>query len=584
MRLLARLAFAGSVLIASTAAAAQAEPAAAAGAADAVLAELADRMVALAVSYDPTAAYSIGVPAPDHRRWPDRSPAAIAAFEGRADSLLAALGEVDPARLSPQWRFVHAGMLESLEADRQARICRYELWAVSHMSGWHLGLADVARDQPVATASERAQALERWAALPALIDQEIANARRGLEQGYSAPKAVVARVVRQADGLATAEPESLPFFAMAQRTEDEAFRARLRELLAGPVRDAFRRYRDFLRDDYQPRARDALGVAANPNGASCYRASLRSYTTLDRSPEDVFALGQQTVAANLERVRELGRATFGSDDPAVIVPRIQQAQDNRFASEEALITFSREVVDRARQASGALFLAMPAQEMRVEPFHAYRRGSGGSSYYERQIDPALPAFYRIHSEAWATETRGGAEITAVHEGYPGHHMQISFAGTIARNPVANLLFNSAYVEGWARYSEALAEEAGIYQTVYARMTRRLWPARGMVVDPGLHVMGWTREQVIAFIRASGRFSGPEADDLVDRIAILPGQLTAYDSGGLEIMALRREAEAALGDRFDLRQFHRRVLENGTVPLQTLRRHIRSWIASTRSAQ
>ena len=325
MRVLDRLAIAGAVLIAGSAAMGQAAPApaAAAGEADTALAALADRMVALTVSYDPTSAYAIGVPAPDHRRWPDRSPAAMAAFEREADALLAALGEVDPARLSPQWGAIHAGMAESLEADRQTRVCRYELWAVSHMSGWHLGLANVARDQPVATAGDRAQALERWAALPALIDQEIANARRGLDQGYSAPKAVVARVVRQVDGLVSAEPESLPFFAMAQRTEDEAFKARLREILAGPVREAFRRYRDFLRDDYQPRARDSLGVAANPNGAECYRASLRSYTTLDRSPQDVFELGQQTVAANLERVRELGRAAFGSDDPSVIVPRIQ---------------------------------------------------------------------------------------------------------------------------------------------------------------------------------------------------------------------------------------------------------------------
>jgi uncharacterized protein (DUF885 family) len=158
-------------------------------------------------------------------------------------------------------------------------------------------------------------------------------------------------------------------------------------------------------------------------------------------------------------------------------------------------------------------------------------------------------------------------------------MQISFARTIASGPVSNLLFNSAYAEGWARYSEALAEEAGIYRTRYALMTRRLWPARGMVVDPGIHVMGWTREQAIAFIRESGRFPGTEADDMVDRIAALPGQLTAYDSGGLEIMALRREAEQSLGDRFDLRKFHARVLESGTVPLWALREHIKDWIAA-----
>lgn len=553
--------------------------------ADAALDSLAERIVALQLSYNPALAYNLGVPAPDHRRWPDRSQAAIAAFQQANDSILADLRRIDPARLTtPQRRSIHAAMLEKLEADREARICRFDLWAVNHMGGWHLNaLSNVARDQPVGTAAERSDAIDRWSALPAFIDQEIANARLGLTRGYSAPKAVVRRVIRQIDGIVSAQPEALPYFAPATRSEDPAFRERFRGVLAGPVNAAFRRYRDFLRDEYLPRAREALGVSANPDGIACYGASLRSYTTLKRSPEEVFRLGQQTVTANAARVRELGRAHFGTDDLAVIVPRIAKAPDNLFSSEQELIDYSREVVGRARELSRPLFESMPAQEMRVEPFDAFRRGSGGSSYYQNQVDPALPAFYRIASENWKAETRGGAEITAVHEGYPGHHMQISFANMTGTSPLTKLTGNSAYVEGWARYSEALAEEAGIYRTPYAAMTRRLWPARGMVVDPGLHVMGWSRQQVIDFIRQSGRFSGPEADDLVDRVAIWPGQLTAYDSGGLEIMALRREAEAALGPRFDLRRFHRRVLENGAIPLTALRTNVESWIAAERGA-
>ncbi len=423
--------------------------------------------------------------------------------------------------------------------------------------------------------------MARWSALPTLIDQEIANARLGLTRGYSAPKAVVRRVIRQIEGLVSAQPEKLPFFAPATRAEDPAFKESFRSVLAGPVNAGFRRYLDFLQNEYLPRAREALGVSANPNGTACYSASLRNYTTLPRPPEEVFRLGQQTVAANAARVRELGRTQFGTDDLAVIVPRIGQAPDNRFSSEQELVEYSREVVGHAQQLSRSLFLSMPAQEMRVEPFDAFRRGSGGSSYYQSQIDPALPAFYRINSEVWQTETRGAAEITAVHEGYPGHHMQGSLANMIGTSPITKLTGNSAYVEGWARYSEALAEEAGIYRTPYALMTRRLWPARGMVIDPGLHLMGWSRQQVIDFVVQSGRFSAQEADDLVDRFAIWPGQATAYDSGGLEIMALRREAEAALGPRFDIRQFHQRILENGAIPLTALRANIAAWIAAER---
>ena len=549
--------------------------------ADAQLDALAERMVAEQVAYDPTSAYFLGVPAPNNSRWADHSLEAIAAVRAQRAALLADVKRIDAAQLSQQKRFIHASMVERLESEQQiVGACRYELWDANHMSGWQLEFADVAREQPVETAEQRAEALQRWSSLPVVVDQEIANARTGLASGYSAPKSVVRRLIKQIDTIASADPESLPYYQVAERSTDQAFKAAFRDVIATKIQPAFRRYHQFLSGEYLPRAREAIAITANPNGRACYEASLRGYTTLKRSPEEVFRLGQETVNANMATVRQLGSEKFGTSDLPTIIKRVNEAPDNRFKSEDDLIRFSREVVGRARQKSAPLFLEMPAQEMRVEPFHAYRRGTGGSSYYERQIDPARPAFYRIASERWESETRGGAEITAVHEGYPGHHMQISLATANASGPIANLLGNSAYAEGWARYSEALAEEAGIYETDYALMTRRLWPARGMVVDPGIHLMGWTREQAIAFVRESGRFAGPEAEDLIDRIAVWPGQLTAYDSGALEIFALRRQAEQALGHCFDLRQFHARVLETGIVPLGALRDNVEAWIAAT----
>jgi uncharacterized protein (DUF885 family) len=134
-------------------------------------------------------------------------------------------------------------------------------------------------------------------------------------------------------------------------------------------------------------------------------------------------------------------------------------------------------------------------------------------------------------------------------------------------------------EGWARYSESLAVEMGLYTTVTGPILRLAWPARGMVVDPGIHVMGWTREQAVEFMGRSGRMTDIELDEMVDRIAVLPGQLTSYDSGGLEILALRALAEERLGEAFDIREFHDRVLENGTVPLEMLRSHIENWMTT-----
>lgn len=147
------------------------------------------------------------------------------------------------------------------------------------------------------------------------------------------------------------------------------------------------------------------------------------------------------------------------------------------------------------------------------------------------------------------------------------------------HPITQISWYSGMGEGWARYAESLAAEMGLYQTITGPIGRLAWPARGMVVDPGIHVLGWTREQAIAFMGEAARMTERELEEMVDRIAVLPGQLTAYDSGGLEILALRELAREKLGERFDIRVFHERVLENGTVPLNMLRGHIEAWIAA-----
>jgi uncharacterized protein (DUF885 family) len=413
------------------------------------------------------------------------------------------------------------------------------------------------------------------------VGQEIANARTGLRLGYSSPKSVVRKVLKQLDGLISAGAEESPLYSPGLRSKDAAFQQAFRGTVEGPVRQSLTRYREFLQSEYLPKAREAPGVSSNPNGTQCYRASLRSYTTLDRPPEEVFRLGRETVARNSAEVQALGAKLFGTNDLPTIIRKVITAPDNLFASEEDYVSFSRTVVDRSRGKSAPYFLSLPSQEIRVEPFPAFRRGSGGSPYYEEQLDPSQPAYYRINSEEWRDENRGTAERTAVHEAFPGHHMQIAFANSLGARPITNLTRSSAYLEGWGRYSEMLGEEAGIYEFPYTLITRRLGPARGMVIDPALHVLGWSREQAIAFMRESGRYMSTDADDLVDRIAMSPGQLTAYDTGALEIMALREEAKAALGSRFDVRQFHQRVLENGSVPLGTLRQHVRAWIEAER---
>ena len=556
---------------------------AAAAPADAVAAvnALADRFVDTVLDFDPTVTYFSGVPVKTHDRLPRNSAADIAAWNTQVDAMLDDLARIDatPLRGTPH-AVTYAVLRENLESDRQSRVCRREGWSVSHMNGWLASLVEAAQAQPVATADERAQAVARWSTLDTFIDNDIANLRTGLAAGYSAPKSVVDRVLKQVDGMINGKVEDLPFYSPAARADDAAFKAGLRTVMTADVLPGLTRYRDFLRNEYRAKARDSVALSALPDGEACYAALLRGSTTLKRSPREVYELGQKTVADNERIVADLGERLFGTRDIPTIIARVDKEPKNHFTSEKQLLDESRAGLDRARELSAPLFARMPKQPAIIEPFPAYQRGTGVSSHYIPSTDASKPAEYRIQLENWKTDTRGSAEITLVHETWPGHHLQIALANEQpSPHRIAKLGFNSAYLEGWGRYSERLAEEAGIYRTEYAKISRRLWPARGMVADPGLHVLGWTRQQTIDYLASTGRFGRAGLEDLIDRMAVMPAQLTSYDSGGLEIFALREQAERELGATFDIREFHAQVIDQGVVPLALLRENVEAWIST-----
>lgn len=543
---------------------------------------VADRYYEFTLSRYPETAYFAGIDLDRHDGMTDNSPAARLADEAVVDEMLESLQSVDVGALvgKPEW-ITHAYLLQTLSDSVAQRVCRSDLWNVSQMGGWHLGATQVAQLQPVGSPELQEQSLTRWSRFASYVDQEIANLETGLAAGYSAPKPVVARVVSQLDGLLALEIEQSPFYSPAARDDDEAFSTSTRALVADRVYPAMRRYRDYLAGTYIESAREELSVTANPDGLECYEASLRGYTTLDRSGEAVFELGQKTVAANKARVIELGKAAYGIEDFAGIMKAVKADATDYFESKEELLEFSREMVRRAEAEMPNWVGNMPDQAVEVVPFADHEEGTGRSAHY-RPGNAERPGEYRIPLYEPEKQSRGNAEAVAFHEAWPGHHLQVAVGQAVeGLHPVTQIIWFAGPGEGWARYSEALAEEMGLYQTRSGPIRRRAWPARGMVVDPGIHLFGWTREQAIEYMAESGRFADERGDEMVDRIAILPGQLTAYDSGGLEIFALRQEAEAALGDNFDIREFHDRVLENGTIPLQQLRAHIESWIDNAR---
>lgn len=545
---------------------------------------IADDYLAAALEIFPFAVVSAGlgdVVKEDLAAMDDNSPEGLARLERTEDQLADRLTAIDEKALSSRADWVlYETLKEAFQAAKSQRVCRTSLWGVNHMSGWQNSFPQVAAAQPVETPVERAMALARWRRLPAYLKQEQANLEAGLGLGYSAPKRVVARVVAQLDSILAAPPTESPFLVFAANAQgDEAFDAAIGKLAKEEISPAIAAFRDYLRDDYAPRARDDLSIRAIPNGEQCYEALLRTYHTAAIGAKATFERGEAAVAANRADVVQRGEAMFGESDFAAILKRTKDDPANRFKSEQELIDFTRALAPVAREKIAPFFSKLPEQDLVVEPFPGFLKGTGQSSRYEPKPAADGAATYRINTDECATQTKGEAEIVLVHEGWPGHHMQIATAYALeGLHPITRLLGSTAYIEGWARYAEGLAEEAGLYESGYGAITRRAWPARGMVMDPGLHLYGWTNEEVKAFAIESGRFDETSAEILLDRLAVIPGQLTAYDTGGLEIAALRAEAVRRLGARFDIHEFHDRVLENGAAPLGALREHVEKWIA------
>jgi len=553
-------------------------------AARAAVRHLADEYVAVFTATFPESAESNGLTggAPDGLS--DNSLAALERWHAREDAWAAQAAAIDGASLwgTPEWA-LHGLFKEAMDSSRLLRVCRGELWPVSQMGGWQVGFSQLASNQRIDTPELRAAAIRRFAKLPAWLDTEIANAREGLKQGYSTPRRAAERALKQVEGFVVPAKDS-PLFDPARRANDPAFTAEWTALLDQKLRPAITRYRDFLRDEYLPATRTDPSLLKNRDGAACYRAQFRFWTTLDRPPEETFRLGQARVKQSVEEAQAIAKTTLGVTALPDIVARLQADPRNHFSSREEVLANARAAVARARDAVPRLFSHAPAADVVVQPYPQQLEASVSDSYQSGSEDGVRPGIYWITLRDPAAQLRSNQELTAFHEAYPGHHMQISFAYQFGpKHPLLRLTGNSGYIEGWARYAESLAEEMGVFSSPLGHIQRRLWPARGMVVDPGLHCFGWTREQAIQFVSESGRFTANEAESTMERIAVMPAQLTAYDTGALEFFALREEAKAALGSRFDLRAFHDVVLSSGPVTLPMLRQLVEHWIQQQKAA-
>ena len=525
----------------------------------------------------------------------DESPQALEAEAAGWRAQLERARQIPEAPLPVEDRITRAALIRTLEDGLSEHECHFEEWVVDPMGGEVTELLDLPSIQRSGTPEDRANLLARWRKLPRHVDQSLANLRRGLAKGRVATADSVGRVVGELDRLLSQPAAAWPLMQPAAQSglaqgsaERAAFERDLAAAVDGPegLRAAFTRYRDFLRDEVKPKARpdEKVGLKWLPGGQDCYARMVRIETTLDVSPAALHQLGLEEVKRIEGELSALGQRALGTSDLKEIQRRLRTDPALFFKTRDEVEAKARSALAAAQAAVPKAFGRLPKTPCVVKRIEPHEEVDTTIAYYKRGAgDGSRPGTYYINTYAPQTRPRYEAEALAFHEAVPGHHLQIAMAMEQQQLPAFRRNTGvTAFVEGWGLYSERLADELGLYSSDLDRigmLSFDAWRACRLVVDTGLHDLGWSRQQAIQFMLDHSVLAENNVVNEVSRYTVTPGQALAYKAGQLEILRLRREAERRLGKKFDLAAFHDELLGHGAVRLSVLREQMERWIAS-----
>ncbi|GAA4547041.1 DUF885 domain-containing protein [Amycolatopsis samaneae] len=429
--------------------------------------------------------------------------------------------------------------------------------------------------------------LARLGAFGTYLDALIVRQRAALEEGFAPADFLVRIGVGYVDRYLGA-PENDPLRVTPGVTV-EGFEAERDRLLAEVVRPAYERYRAFLVDEVTPRARPESepGLGHLPGGQEKYAGMIRAETTTSRTARELHDTGLEVIAKLADEYREVGSRVFGTNDLAEIFERLRTDPQLRWRDGEELLDAARAAITRAEAVAPQWFSTVPSNRCAVAAVPEAEATSGTIAYYlEASLDGSRPGTYYANIHEASSRPRCTSEAIAFHEAVPGHHFQLSFAQGLTDLPLLRRVCDfNAYAEGWGLYAERLADEMGLYSDDLARFGMLIQDslrAARLVVDTGLHALGWSRQRAVDYLRENTPMASLEIESEIDRYASIPGQALGYMVGRLEIQRLRAEAERALGERFDIREFHEVVLSHGSVPLTVLDTIVTDWISARAS--
>ncbi|HEX2208246.1 MAG TPA: DUF885 family protein [Longimicrobium sp.] len=428
------------------------------------------------------------------------------------------------------------------------------------------------------------------------IDITIANMREGMETGIVQPRVLMERVLPQLSAHVVDDPTQSLFWGPITNMP-ESFSAADRERLTAEYRAAimervvpsYRKLHDFVRDEYMPRTRTTVGLSALPDGRAWYEFQVKTTTTTDLTPEQIHEIGLAEVARIHREMEGVMRQVGWTGDLQSFMRHVQTDPRFRYNTREEMLADYRAAQARIDATTDRLFDVKPKANYEIRPVEPFReRSFSGGSYTPAALDGSRPGVFHLNTYDPTSRPRYGMESLLIHEGSPGHHFQISIARELEHLPRLRRFGGyTAYSEGWGLYAETLGRELGLYADpyqYYGYLASELWRSIRLVLDTGIHAKGWTLEQAMEYARRNSPNSETTIQAEVERFAAIPGQALAYKVGEMKITELRRRAEAALGSRFDIKAFHRAVLEDGALPLDVLDDKIDRWIAAQQASR
>jgi uncharacterized protein (DUF885 family) len=502
----------------------------------------------------------------------DESPAARAAASAELDEFARRL---DSLALSDAEAVTAAALREAIVADRAFLDADLGSFNVDPMDGPQVALLNIPSFHAARDTEEEAALLDRWAAMPAYLDTAADNLRRGIANGRTGVATLCGKVLEQLDDILARADQDWPL--VLPGTDRPALCEPILELIRAEIRPAFVRFRTAIADEAAPVARSdgRPGLLHVPDGAQAYRGLVRAHTSLDTAPEAVHAIGLSEIERIDAEFVALGASVLRTDGLAATLSALRGDPTLRFTTRDEVFATAAASLERANAAIDAWFGRLPKAPCEVVRIPAHEEKHTTIAYYrEPSADGARPGQYFINTYEPETRPRYEAETLAFHESVPGHHLQLAIMQELDHLPAFRRFNGStAYIEGWGLYTERLAEEMGLLSGDLDRfgvLSFDAWRAARLVVDTGIHAMGWTRQAAIDFMVAHTALGENNVANEVDRYIAYPGQALAYKLGQLELLRLRDEARQRQGDRFDIRTFHDAVLGEGALPLPVLR--------------